>query len=214
MTTTSPALDLQDSLRLADALCARLCHDLSSPLGTLMGALEMVAEDASAAEDAIPIASETAASMAARLRLLRAAWAGDCGPQTAAQLAELATGLPSRVSVNLASLEAGPFEGGLSRALLNLLLLGAEALPRGGVVTLAGSSAGDVQVTVEGKAAAWPAGLAQALIDPNSIPLDNPRGVQPPVTVILARAAGRRLTLQAAPSLDPGAVPPLLLAAG
>ena len=32
-------------LHLAELLAVRLCHDLSGPLGTLMGALELLAED-------------------------------------------------------------------------------------------------------------------------------------------------------------------------
>lgn len=202
------------AIRLADALCARLCHDLSSPLGTLMGALEMVADDPAAAEDALPIANETASAMGARLRLLRAAWAGDCGPLSVPQLAELAGGLPPRIRADLAGLHGGPFDGPLSRALLNLLLLGAEALPRGGVVALAGSDQGGIVLTAEGKAAAWPPGLAAALVDPGSVPLDNPREVQPPVTVMLAQAAGRHLSLQGGSTTGTGAPSPLRLAPG
>ena len=182
-------------MRLADALCARLCHDLSSPLGTLTGALEMVADDPSSIEDALPIATETAAAMVGRLRLLRAAWAGDCGPLGVTDLAALAAGLPSRVRTELGGLRGAPFDGRLARALLNLVLLGAEALPRGGVVTLAGGAGEDILLTVAGKAAVWPAGLDQALVDPSGVSLDNPRAVQAPVTVMLARAAGRRLAM-------------------
>ncbi len=209
MDTTGPT-DLAE-MRFADALCARLCHDLSSPLGTLTGALEMIADDPSALEDAMPIATETAAAMVGRLRLLRAAWAGDCGPLSVDQLAVLAAGLPSRVSTRLDGLRGGPFEARLSRALLNLLLLGTEALPRGGVLTLASDEGDGILLTVTGKAAAWPAGLAQALVEPAGVALDNPRAVQPPVTVLLAQAAGRRLTMAGA--VVDGEPPPLLLAA-
>ena len=212
MDTTRSAGHDRYALRLADALCARLCHDLSSPLGTLTGALEMMVDDPSATEDAMPIATETAAEMVGRLRLLRAAWAGDCGPLGVPDLAALATGLPSRVSTELGGLRGGPFDGKLSRALLNLLLLGTEALPRGGVITLASGEGGDILLSVAGKACAWPAGLPQALEDPAAVPLDNPRAVQPPVTAMLAAVAGRRLAMAAAP-LQPDAPPPLLLTA-
>jgi histidine phosphotransferase ChpT len=177
-----------------------------------MGALELAAEDPSSAEDALPLASETAAAMGARLKLLRAAWAGDCGPLNACQLAELARGLPSRVRVDLAALCDGPFDGPLSRVLLNLLLLGAEALPRGGVVALSSNGSGDILVTVKGRAASWPANLAQALLDPWAVSIESPRVVQPPVAVMLARAAGRRLSMLLSPSLGAEEVAPLLLA--
>ena len=198
-------------MRFAEALCARLCHDLSSPLGTLTGALEMIADDPSALEDAMPIATETAAAMVGRLRLPRPRGAGDCGPLSIDQLAELAAGLPSRVSTRLDGLRGSPFDGRLSRALLNLLLLGTEALPRGGVLTLASGEGNGILLTVTGKSAAWPAGLAQALVEPGGVPLDNPRAVQPPVTVLLAQAAGRRLSMAGA-AVDAETPPPLLLA--
>jgi histidine phosphotransferase ChpT len=199
-------------MALADALCARLCHDLASPLGTLMGALELAAEDPSAVADALPLANETAAALGARLKLLRAAWAGDCGPLTIGQLTELASGLPSRVRADLAALRDEPFDGPMSRALLNLLLLGAEALPRGGVVALSSNDLGGILVTVKGRAAAWPANLAQALLDPRAVPIDNPRAVQPTMAVMLAQAAGRRLSMLLTPSLQAEEVAPLLLA--
>jgi histidine phosphotransferase ChpT len=199
-------------MALADALCARLCHDLASPLGTLMAALELAAEDPSSVEDALPLASETAAAMGARLKLLRAAWSGDCGPLNVGQLTELASGLPSRVRADLAALRDGPFDGPVSRALLNLLLLGAEALPRGGVVALSSSDSGGILVTVKGRAAAWPANLAQALLDPRAVSIESPRAVQPPVAVMLALAAGRRLSMLLTSSLSAEEVAPLLLA--
>ncbi len=210
MDRTCSADDGSDPMRLADALCARLCHDLSSPLGTLMGALEMMAEDPSAIEDALPIARETAIAMAARLRLLRAAWAGDCGPLSVPQLAELTAGLPPRVRADLTGLR-GPFDGPVARCLLNLMLMAVEALPRGGVVSLATADAG-ILVSIQGKGAAWPPDLAMALIDPSSVPIDNPRAVQPPVAVMLAQAAGRPLSVIAAANPDAETPPPLLLA--
>ena len=36
---------MSDSLRLAELLCARLCHDLSGPLGALIGILEIAREE-------------------------------------------------------------------------------------------------------------------------------------------------------------------------
>ncbi len=47
-----------DPLRLAELLAIRLCHDLSGPLGTMMGALEMVADDPEMADEALPLAGE------------------------------------------------------------------------------------------------------------------------------------------------------------
>jgi histidine phosphotransferase ChpT len=197
---TNEANDAVTRMQFADAICACICHDLSSPLGTLMGALEMATDDPDSAADALPLANDAASAMGQRLRLLRAAWAGDCGGVTKRELAQLAEGLPGRVQVNLDALQAGPFSPAWSRVLVNLLLLGADALPRGGVVSVAGAPPAEVTVTVAGVAAAWPAEMLCALSDPASVPLDSPRAVQAPMAVMLARAAGLRLTMLTAPA--------------
>ena len=36
---------MNETLRLAELLCARLCHDLSGPLGALIGVLEVAREE-------------------------------------------------------------------------------------------------------------------------------------------------------------------------
>jgi histidine phosphotransferase ChpT len=201
--TVSAAQDI-DQLRLAEAICARLCHDLSGPLGTVLGALEMVAEEPESSPDALPLASEAALSLGHRLRLLRAAWAGDCGPMAPADLSQLAAGLPPRVRIDLQGLHPSPFDPAGSRVLANLLLLGTEALPRGGLVSLSGAPGSDVALTVDGPSAAWPTILPNALADPYSVSLDSPRALQAPLTVILARTAGFGLFLEDPPGSTPG----------
>ncbi len=186
-------LSVADRLALADALCARLCHDIAGPLGTLIGSLELAAEDAEAAAEALPLAGEVAAAMGARLRLLRAAWTTDCGTLGADGLARLAGGLPDRVRVDLSALGAGPFAPPVARLLLNVLLLAVESLPRGGTVALAGAPGGPMAATLAGPSAAWPAALAQP-----GRPIDDPRTVQPPLCTLLAAAAGFRLSAEAA----------------
>ena len=47
---------MKDPLRLAEMLAIRLCHDLSSPLGTLMGALELASEDVESSAEALRLA--------------------------------------------------------------------------------------------------------------------------------------------------------------
>ena len=150
--------------------------------------------------------------MACRIKLLRAAWSEDCSPLDAAGLAGLATGLPQRVRTELGGLQPGEHAAPAARVLLNLLLLGAEALPRGGVVSLSGQPGGDILVAVQGVSAAWPPGLWAALAGLGTVSVE-PRDVQPSLVAMLARAAGLRLS-----ALMPGGgsspAPPLLLAPG
>ena len=196
-----------DPTELAEALCARLCHDLAGPLSTIMGVLEIASEDPGAAAEALEIGSQTAQSMALRLRLLRAAWAGDCGPMNAQGIKTLASGLPPRVRAELGGLAQGPFDGKLARVLLNMLLLGVDALPRGGTLVLSGTPA-RITLQPEGLDAVWPDGLA-AVLNGGDMGLADPRTLQMPLTSIYARMAGRRLLLGPAPS--EGSLGPLLL---
>ncbi len=197
---------------LADSLCARLCHEMSGPLGTLTGALELAVEDPASAPETLQLATEAAAQMVLRVRLLRAAWAGDCGALSVPALADLAAGLPPRIRVELGGL-AGEFPAPMARVLINMLLLAIEALPRGGTISLSGAADGDVMLLVSGSPVAWPAGLALALADPLRAPLDDPRGVQGPLVAHLALEAGLRLSLLFAASGFPAGAPPLLLSA-
>jgi hypothetical protein len=122
------------ALPLAESLAARLCHDLAGLVGTLQAALEMAADGD---PEALELGQESARLLSARLRLLRAAWAGAADPLTGAELRELAAALPGldRVRVELAGL-ADPLAPGADRAILNLLLLGGASLPLGGTLAL------------------------------------------------------------------------------
>ncbi len=178
-----------------------------------MGTLEVAAESPEAAAEALPLAGETTATVGQQLRLLRAAWGGADGAMDAAALASLAAGLPPRVQVVLDGLAPAPFPAPVARVLLNLLLLGAEALPRGGTVMLSGAPGADVLVTLDGPGAAWPPGLAAALAGP-AVPPDGPRAVLTPLLAMLVRAAGLRLSLLMPGGPSAAGAPPLLLSPG
>jgi len=200
------------SLLLAETLAARLCHDLASPLGSLAGVLELAREGDG---EALGLALETAQKLSQRLGLLRAAWAAQPGPFAMATLPELAEGLPGRHRIRLDFSDLAPtpdFAPEAGRLVLNLLLLAAEALPAGGTLFLSGEAGREVLLRVAGPRAAWPAGLAGYLVDPESAwaALADPRALQAPLTALLAAQAGLRLAV-----LLPGGamtgVPPLLL---
>ncbi len=204
----------ENSLRLAELLVARLSHDLSGLAGVLAGALDLAADEPDPAE-ALSIARDASAELAARLRLLRAAWSGDAGLLAAADVAALVPGLggSGRLHVDLAGLGTATYPAGLSRLLPNLLLLGAEALPRGGTLHLSGTPADGVTLAVEGPRLAWPPALAGHVASPASAwSVDSPRDLQPALVVLLAREAGLALhpgaaSLRVAPASKVEALP-------
>ena len=207
-------------LHLAELLAVRLCHDLSGPLGTLMGALELLSEDPETAAEAVPLAGDMSAMLGKRLRLLRAAWGKSAPELDVASLHGLLEGLPAihRLRFDFSGLDAAvSFAPAGSRVVLNVLLLAAECLPGGGVVALAGNARREVIATISGARAAWPTGLAAVLADPDRAwdmlsrteGLDASRLMQGPLTALVAQAAGCRLAMLMAPGAE--AAPPLLL---
>ncbi|MFD1111436.1 histidine phosphotransferase family protein [Pseudoroseomonas ludipueritiae] len=184
----------EPGLSLAQDLCARLCHDLVGPLGTVAGAVEMVGDDPEAAE----LAREAALSLRGRLQLWRAACGAGTGPMKPPDMAALLEGnlAGGRASLALGALPPGEsFAAPVAQLLLVGAMLGGEALPRGGVVHLL-PQGGGVAVRPEGRVLNWPPALAAALAGE---PAEGPRAVLAPLLAQLAGAAGwqARLTEEA-----------------
>jgi histidine phosphotransferase ChpT len=202
-----------DRLRLAELVCARMSHDLGGTIGTLAGALEL-AEDPAVAGEALALATQAATEIRQRLELLRASWGPTGAPLSLAALRGLAEGLPhgKRCTVDFSALpEDTAFSPPFGRVVLNLLLLAGDALNGSGEVTLAGSAT-DLIIAIAGPRAAWPTGLAACLTNEAAAwaALRDARSVQMPLTALLARALGLRLTLLMAGGPG-GPAPPLRL---
>ncbi len=205
---------MNQSLRLAELLAARLCHDLSGPINTLGGVLELARDEPRMVIEALAEAGEAAVTLTRRLRLLRAAWGGLGDPLSTADLALLSDGLPgNRLRIDLDGLPPRLFEPAAARLVLNVLLLGAGCLPFGGVLALSATAGLDVIATIDGPRAGWPQGFAALLADPDlawqSVARIDPRDVQAAVTTLIAQECGLRVSfLMAARPQD---APPLLL---
>ena len=201
---------MANALALAEAVCTRLCHDLGGPAGALSGALEML--DA-AGDDATEIAQDAARIIDRRLRFWRAAAGGVGGELDRATLAQLGEGLTlgRKATLDLSGLEPDLLvPGHFAQALLLAMLVGVEALPRGGALLVAGGPRDGFVLLPEGPQATWPAGLA-ALVAGEE-PALTPRGVALPLLAATAAAAGVRLAILMAPG---GSGPaPLMLTAG
>ena len=129
-------------LDLAALLCSRVCHDVIGPVGAIMNGLEML--DSEQDEDtravALDLIKKSATSASMRLQFCRLAF-GAAGSLTAA----IDTGDAERVARGLIANERtalvwnGPRRLAPKNAvklLLNLCLISASAIPRGGVVAV------------------------------------------------------------------------------
>jgi len=208
----------QDLLRLAELVCARLCHDLSGPLGALIGILDLAREEAPDSET-ISLAEEAAGELAQRLKLLRAAWGRESDDLDKGRLQEFGAGLLSgrRLRLDFEGLPPNRlFSPPAGRVLLNLMLMAAECLPGGGMVALADAPSNGVLVTISGARAAWPASINRWLTDPDAATeaiLADPRRLQAPLTALLVQGYGYRLSMLMPASAvgESELSPPLLL---
>jgi len=199
---------MDDPLRLSELVSSRFGHDISGLLGTLTGALELALEGAGAPSDALPAAVEAVTELNLRLQLLREAWAGNGAGLDLSQLDALARGLPGahRLDLDLSALPAATvLPPRMARIVLNVLLLAAESLPRGGVIALAAADGSDILVTIIGLRAAWPAGFAACLADEDAAwaALSGPRDLLAPLVALLSR----RLAVSVSLLLSSGSLP-------
>lgn len=129
---------------LASLLCSRLCHDLLSPVGALNNGLELLAEetDPEMRRRCVELLEDSARAAAQKLKYYRLAFgaAGGFDAQVdvteARQLIEalLADKASSRL---IWSIEDPTLPKASIKLLLNLALIAAEALVRGGELAIA-----------------------------------------------------------------------------
>lgn len=192
-----------DSLQLAELLCARVCHDLSGPVGAAAAGAELFEDMADAADaETLGLVAASAAGAASRLKFFRAA----LGP--AASAPQAGTALRDLIAGYLATLVSGAspglvldwpappaaLDGADARLLLNLVLLAKDALPRGGTLHIA------IEGGVPGLiAAGQPVALseeASAVLLAGQEPT-GPRGAQALFTRIVAEQRGFQLGVAA-----------------
>ena len=123
---------------LGALLCARICHDLISPVGALATAVEILDDESNSEmhEDALDLVRNSSRQAGAKLRYLRLALgAGGSAPGIIGieELKTLTTDMygEGKANIEWAAALTG-LEKNAARSLLNLIMLAVQAIPRGG----------------------------------------------------------------------------------
>jgi len=204
-----PAISL-DPLDLAALLCSRVCHDVISPVGAIVNGLEVLEEekDAEMRSIATDLIKKSARTASAKLQFCRLAFgsAGSAG-------AFIDTGDAEQVARNLLSDDRTKLEWNAPRALmpknkvkliLNMCLIAAAAIPRGGLLKVDVIGEGDqasLSVSANGPNMRLASGVPLLLQgEPESGTVDA-HGIQAFYTGLVARAAGLDVKAEATPEM-------------
>lgn len=187
-----------EALDLAALLCSRVCHDLISPVGAIINGLEVLEEekDDATKEFALDLIKSSARKASAKLQFCRIAFgaAGSAGAQIDLGDAEsIARGFFEDEKTKLTwALPRALLAKNRVKLLLNMLLIAAQAIPRGGMLTVDPIGSGDnlgFRVSAAGTNAKVPPAAPALLTGDLGEGLDAHR-IQPFYAGLLARACG------------------------
>jgi histidine phosphotransferase ChpT len=187
-----------DSLDLAALLCSRVCHDLISPVGAIVNGLEVLEDDNDEETKtfALDLIKKSAATASAKLQFCRIAFgaAGSAG-------AQIDSGDAEKVARGLLEDEKTKLNWQLPRLLLpknrvklllNMLLVAAQAIPRGGQLSVKAVGERETMgfsLTATGTNAKVPPNAALISGETGEEALDAHR-IQPFYAGLLAKACG------------------------
>ncbi len=145
--------------RLAAYIASHICHDLISPVGSVVSALDLLEEpgDADMKAQAEQLLQNGADAAKARIQLLRYAFGSAGLSASSADRHEARQIIEDFMAGHKASvdwsMDAEQFSFGHARVLMNLLMMANPAIPRGGVIHLMTSGGGatiDISASAKG----------------------------------------------------------------
>ncbi len=192
-----------NEIEFSALMVSRVCHDLVGPLGAVVNGLEVLEDERDAAmrDDAIRLVATSANQALARIQFMRIAFgaAGSAGAELdLGEVGRLVHGLLEggkvKVEWNVPQIH---WAKDWAKLLMNATLVGADSLPRGGVVTVnAEAGATKFRIHATGQVARVAEEVERALNGGEPAqPLDA-RGIQPYLTHRLARTVHASLEIK------------------
>ena len=198
-------MEMTVDLRVAELMASRLCHDLVGPIGAVGNGLELLSDDEfGMADDAMQLTANSARQASAILQFFRLAY-GMAGARVGAdysQLRELTAALleSSKTELDWSTIEApAGIPDGAGKAVMNIIALAHEALPRGGRLTVDISGDGesfDLVVTAVGQDAHLRPESLAGLDSAADVGELSPRGVHSYFTCMIAKRLGSQLEVE------------------
>jgi histidine phosphotransferase ChpT len=192
------------SLDLAALLCSRVCHDLISPAGAIVNGLEVLedSKDEETKTFALDLIKKSAHVASARLQFCRIAFgaAGSAGAQIdLGDAGSVAKGFIEDDKVKLAwNLPRVMLPKNRVKLALNLLLIGIQAIPRGGTLAIDPVGEGETlafRVSATGLNARVPPTALELLGGGEAGRTIDAHAIQPYYTGLLARDCGMAVTI-------------------
>ena len=195
-----------EPMDLAALLCSRVCHDVISPVGAIVNGLEVLEDesDASMREIAMDLIKKSANAASARLQFCRLAFgaAGSVGASIDTGDAEsVARGLLVTEKTSLSWTATRQFLAkNKVKLLLNLCLIAAATIPRGGVLSVDFTGEGDsiaLHVTSKGPNPRLANGVTELIAGTPEGGRVDAHSIQPYFAGLVARECGMAITVAA-----------------
>jgi histidine phosphotransferase ChpT len=195
-----------EALDLAALLCSRVCHDLISPSGAIVNGLEVLEEstDEETKSFALDLIKKSARTASARLQFCRIAF-GAAGSATAqvdlGDAENVARGFIEDDKIKLSwNLSSALLPKNRVKLLLNMILVAAQSIPRGGIVAVEGDGPPETmtfKISARGLNARIPHAVPALLAGFPERGVVDAHAIQPFYTGLLGRAGGLAVSIEA-----------------
>ena len=183
-------------------MVSRVCHDLVGPLGAVINGLEVLEDerDAKMREDALRLVTSSANQALARIQFMRIAFgaAGSAGAELDLnEMGRLVAGLLEGGKVKLEwNVPHVYWAKDWAKLLMNASLLGADCLPRGGLVRVdANAEPPGFKITASGLNARITEDVERSIRGESQPETLDARGIQPFLTHRLSRTVNAGLSI-------------------